>query len=99
MAHHLQMMIQMTRSLDLVFEAYIIEGRELGVRELRGKYPRAVKAAQNACPGLTIQQIMLKVRKVYSRRWHEINQKPTESVASLSILDKMRMAAQKVENE
>ena len=89
----------MIRSLDLIFEAYIAEGKELGVRDLRSKYPRAVKAAQNACPGLTLQQIMLKVRRVYSRRWHEINQKPTESVASLSILDKMRMAAKKVENE
>lgn len=89
----------MIRSLDLLFEAYVAEGRELGVREVRSKYPRAVKAAQNACPGLSLQQIMIKVRRVYARRWHEINPKPTESVASLSILDKMRMAAQKVNNE
>jgi len=89
----------MTRNLDSIFEAYLSERRELGVRELRSKYPRAVKAALNAYPGLTLQQIMIKVRRVYRSRWHEINQKPTESVASLSILDKMRMAAQKVNNE
>lgn len=89
----------MTRTLDLIFQAYLIEKRELGVRELRTKYPRAVKAAQNAYPGRTLQQIIIKVRRVYSDRWHEINPKPTESVASLSILDKMRMAAQKVNNE
>jgi len=87
------------RSLDPIFEAYIFEGRELGIRELITKYPRAVKAAQNSYPGRTLQQIMIKIRKVYSSRWSEINPKPTESVASLSILDKMRMAAQKVNNE
>lgn len=92
-------MTLVTRSLELIFEAYIAEKRELGPRELKNKYPKAVKAAYNAYPGRNLSQIIKIIRKAYVPRWDEINPKPTEIVASISILDKMRMAAEKVNNE
>jgi hypothetical protein len=74
-----------------IFNAYVSEGRELQYRELVVKCNKELKAIKSRRKLLTTKRIIRLVRKIYSDRWDEIQPKP--SVASASILDKMRMAA------
>jgi hypothetical protein len=74
-----------------IFNAYMSEGRELTYREIVVKCNKELKAIKHRRKLLTTKRIMRLVRKIYSDRWHEIQPKP--SIASASILDKMRMAA------
>jgi len=80
-----------TTLFEPIFNAYVSEGRELPYRELVVKCNKELKAIKNRRKLLTTKRIIRLVRKIYSDRWHEIQPKP--SVASASILDKMRMAA------
>ncbi len=74
-----------------IFNAYVTEGREIPFRELVTKYPKELKAIRNRYKLISTKRIIRLVRKAYADRWHEIQPKP--SVASASILEKMRMAA------
>lgn len=76
-----------------IFNAYVSEGREIPFRELVEKYPKELKDIKRKYKLITTKRIVRLVRKVYADRWHEIQPKP--SVASASILDKMRIAARK----
>lgn len=76
-----------------IFNAYVEEGREIPFRELVEKYPKELKDIKRKYKLITTKRIVRLVRKVYADRWHEIQPKP--SVASASILDKMRIAARK----
>lgn len=76
-----------------IFNAYVSEGREIPFRELVQKYPKELKAIRNKYKLITTKRIVRLVRKVYADRWHEIQPKP--SVASATILDKMRIASRK----
>jgi hypothetical protein len=74
-----------------IFNAYVAEGREIPFRELVLKYPKELKAIRTRYKLVTTKRIIRLIRKAYADRWHEIQPKP--SVASASILDKMRIAA------
>lgn len=76
-----------------IFNAYVEEGREIPYRELVAKLPKELKDIKRKYKLITTKRIIRLVRKVYADRWHEIQPKP--SVASASILDKMRIAARK----
>ena len=80
-----------TQIFEPIFNAYMSEGRELTYRELSIKCNKELKAIKHRRKLLTTKRIIRLVRKIYSDRWHELQPKPT--VASASILDKMRMAA------
>jgi hypothetical protein len=77
-----------------IFQAYVTEGREIPFRELVVKYPKELKAIRKKYRLITTKRIIRLIRKAYADRWHEIQPKP--SVASASILDKMRMAATRI---
>jgi len=74
-----------------IFNAYVAEGREIPFRELVTKYPQELKAIRNRYKVISTKRIIRLIRKAYADRWHEIQPKP--SVASASILDKMRIAS------
>lgn len=76
-----------------IFNVYLEEGKELSYSDLLLKCPKELKTIKRKYPRLTVKKIMRMIRKVYYDRWHEIQPKP--SVASASILDKMRIAARK----
>jgi len=74
-----------------IFNAYVAEGREIPFRELVTNYPVELKAIRNRYKLISTKRIIRLIRKAYADRWHEIQPKP--SVASASILDKMRIAS------
>ena len=82
----------MFNPLEKIFEVFVAEGRELSFRELKSSYPNLVVETRRKYPNITFIEVLKKVRRVYSSRWEEIYPKPK---ASLTILDKMRIAASK----
>ena len=94
----------LVKSTEPLFNVYLKEGRELGVRELSKRYPSELRSAGRALRTRDVRLICRKVKKLYRDRWNEIygyslgivtepaEQMDEETAASLTILEKMRMA-------
>lgn len=94
-------------AFDAIFEAFVKEGRELGVQEAKRLYPLEMAALRRASGG-NVRVKFERIRRIYADRWHEIydqhlnivHEEPVEEAPEpvLSPLEKLRKATRK-ENE
>jgi len=94
------------QAMDLLFDCFVREGRELGYLQAQRLYPREMANIRKVAAGSNVRILFSRMRKIYADRWHEIydkkvnivREKPVEEVSEPTPLERLRVASRK-ENE
>lgn len=89
-------------AMNLLFDCFVKEGKEMGIMELKRKYPRELANVRRAAAGSNVRVLFTRMRRIYADRWHEIYDKnivheepAVEEVPEPSPLERLRMASRK----
>lgn len=92
-------------AFNALFDCYKREGKELGLMELKRKYPREVANLRKVSAGSDINKLLSRMKNIYADRWHEIfenkinivHEKPVKQVSepNLSPLERLKKVSRK----
>lgn len=63
------------QAMDILFDCFVKEGRELGIMEAKRLYPRELSNVRKVAAGSNMRVLFSRMRRVYADRWHEIYDK------------------------
>jgi hypothetical protein len=91
-------------AFEALFNAFKIEGKELGYMEAVKKYPKEMTLLRRVSGGGNSRVLFSRMRTLYRDRWHEIynknlvQEKPAEAPKpNLSPLAKLKEATRKID--